>query len=56
MRATDAPVLVLIGPGGQADTVVTGPVRALLAWLTGRGDGAGLSSEQACPLPVLPPW
>lgn len=56
MRATDAPVLVLIGPGGQADTVVTGPVRALLAWLTGRGDGAGLSSEQAGPLPVLPPW
>jgi maleylpyruvate isomerase len=39
--------------GGQAgDTGVAGPIRDLAAWLTGRGDGAGLTA----PLPPLGPW
>ena len=46
------------GPaGGQAPQAeVSGPPGALLAWLTGRGDGTGLRVTGAAALPVLPPW
>jgi maleylpyruvate isomerase len=55
LRSSDAPVVVRIGPQeDQPATTVTGPVRALLAWLTGRSAGDGLSAEPAGPLPVLP--
>jgi maleylpyruvate isomerase len=48
-------VIVRIGPSAnQPATTVTGPVCALLAWLTGRSPGTGLSAEPAGPLPVLP--
>ena len=35
---------------------VSGPPAALLAWLIGRGDGAGLRVTGAGAVPVLPPW
>jgi len=55
LHGADAAVLVRIGPpGAQPGTIVTGPVRALLAWLTGRSPGTGLSAEPAGPLPALP--
>ncbi|WP_043263859.1 maleylpyruvate isomerase family mycothiol-dependent enzyme [Streptomyces sp. CT34] len=39
---------------GDASVVVTGPATALVGWLTGRADGAGLDT-QGSPLPVIPP-
>jgi maleylpyruvate isomerase len=55
LRASDAPVVVRIGPpADQPATTVTGPARALLAWLTGRSAGDGLSAEPPGPLPALP--
>lgn len=46
-----------IGPPGAAPVAtVAGPVRPLLAWLTGRSAGAGLTAEPAGPLPALPAW
>jgi maleylpyruvate isomerase len=57
LQSSDAPVMVRIGPpGDQPATTVTGPVRTLLAWLTGRGSGTGLTAEPAGPLPTLPSW
>jgi maleylpyruvate isomerase len=57
LRGSDAPVIVRIGPAGDQPAVtVTGPVALLLAWLTGRSAGAGLTAEPAGPLPVLPSW
>ncbi|MGH3343507.1 MAG: maleylpyruvate isomerase family mycothiol-dependent enzyme [Carbonactinosporaceae bacterium] len=35
---------------------VSGPEAALLAWLTGRSPGDGLTVEPAGPLPTLPVW
>jgi maleylpyruvate isomerase len=55
LRSSDTPAVVRIGPpGDQPATTVTGPVRALLVWLSGRGPGTGLTAEPAGPLPVLP--
>jgi maleylpyruvate isomerase len=55
LRAPDARVVVRIGPpADQPATTVTGPVRDLLAWLTGRSAGDELSAEPAGPLPALP--
>jgi maleylpyruvate isomerase len=55
----DGPRLLLRAPEvghdltfGEGGPVVTGPVRAAVAWLTGRGDGAGLTG----PLPEVPPF
>jgi MDMPI C-terminal domain len=46
-----------IGPAGAGEAAqVSGPPRALLAWLIGRGDGTGLDADPAGPAPVLPPW
>ncbi len=40
-----------------ASTVtVAGPPAALLAWMIGRGSGAGLEVAGAAAAPVLPPW
>ena len=55
LRGDDASVVVQIGElGDQPVTTVTGPHRTLLAWLTGRGSGDGLTAEPAGPLPTLP--
>jgi maleylpyruvate isomerase len=55
LRSSDIPVVVRIGPAGdEPATTLTGPVRDLLAWLSGRSPGTGLSAEPAGPLPVLP--
>ncbi|HUB37571.1 MAG TPA: maleylpyruvate isomerase family mycothiol-dependent enzyme [Streptosporangiaceae bacterium] len=57
LRSSDAAAAIRIGPpGDQPATTVTGPVRALLAWLTGRSSGDGLAAEPAGPLPALPSW
>src|SRR5690606_1695959 len=42
-------------PAG-ADRVVTGPLTALVAWLTGRSDGADLEVLPSGPVPTLPAW
>ncbi|MQS14429.1 maleylpyruvate isomerase family mycothiol-dependent enzyme [Streptomyces kaniharaensis] len=44
----------LIGTGENALTV-QGPVRTLLAWLSGRSDGEGLRRTPGTALPQLPP-
>jgi maleylpyruvate isomerase len=56
----DAPRLVLRCPevghdltfGERGGPVIAGDVRTAVAWLSGRGDGAGLTG----PLPVVPPF
>ncbi len=53
LAATDTGQRVEVGgPGGPE---VTGTASELLAWSTGRGDGAGLSISDG-DLPTLPPW
>ena len=55
LRTSDARVVVRIGPpADQPAVAVTGPARALLAWLSGRSPGTGLSAEPPGPLPALP--
>ena len=55
LRSSDAPLVIRIGPPAQQPaTTVTGPVRDLLTWLTGRSPGTGLSAEPTGPLPALP--
>jgi maleylpyruvate isomerase len=44
----------LIGTG-EPSLTVRGPVRALLAWLSGRSDGSGLHRTPDTALPQLPP-
>ncbi len=44
-----------IGAADHPELTVSGPTGALLAWVSGRGDGADLSVEPAVPLPALPP-
>jgi maleylpyruvate isomerase len=57
LRGSDAPVVVQIGPAGeQPAQTATGPVRVLLAWLTGRSQGEGLTLQPPGPLPALPAW
>ena len=48
----------LVGPAGQdpPDLVVHGTPGRLLAWLSGRADGAGLQVTGAAAVPVPPPW
>jgi len=46
-----------VGPAGAQERVrVSGPPRTVLAWLIGRGDGAGLDVDPAGPVPAMPPW
>ncbi|MFJ8434227.1 maleylpyruvate isomerase family mycothiol-dependent enzyme [Kitasatospora sp. NPDC094019] len=54
LLAEDTGGRAVIGAGTPALTV-EGPVRALLAWLSGRSDGAGLRRTPGTALPVLPP-
>jgi maleylpyruvate isomerase len=57
LRSSDSGQVLAIGPTGATQAVeINGPARALLAWLTGRGNGAGLTAQPAGPLPVLPSW
>lgn len=44
-----------IGAAEEPECQVTGPMYALMAWLTGRSSGAGLVIEPEAPLPKLPP-
>jgi len=44
------------GPEPPSQVTVSGPPAALLAWLIGRGDGAGLGVTGTGAVPVLPPW
>jgi maleylpyruvate isomerase len=57
--ADGAPSAARIGPDrpGRPLLFVHGPPAELLAWLLGRGSGAGLQvSGDAARAPVLPPW
>lgn len=63
LHAADSGTRYEIGPGpapaadaAAAIPAVTGPTTDLLAWLIGRGTGAGLSAEPPGPLPEVPPW
>lgn len=58
-RRADAPPMTLTGLamlriGTSPPVDVTGPPAAMLAWLTGRGDGSDLDPDRAC-LPAIPP-
>ncbi|MFG1810142.1 maleylpyruvate isomerase family mycothiol-dependent enzyme [Streptomyces sp. NPDC049040] len=45
-----------LGAAAEPELTVSGPARALLAWVCGRGRGEGLDvSPAGHPLPVLPP-
>jgi maleylpyruvate isomerase len=41
---------------GDGTVPVEGPAPHVLAWLTGRSDGAGLTTRGDVPLPALPTW
>jgi len=57
LRTADDGTEYRIGPSEQEPAItITGPPRALLAWLLGRSDGAGLAATPAGPLPPVPPW
>jgi maleylpyruvate isomerase len=59
LHATDSGAEHELGPASDPDgprRTVSGSARDLLAWLTGRSDGAGLAASPAGPLPGLPPW
>ena len=44
-----------IGAAAEPDMTVSGSCHELLAWVSGRGDGTGLSVVPDAPLPTLPP-
>jgi maleylpyruvate isomerase len=44
-----------LGAADHPELTVSGPTGALLAWVSGRGDGGDLTVEPELPLPVLPP-
>jgi maleylpyruvate isomerase len=57
LASTDSGRTDRIGPAeSQPAVTVSGPAWQLLAWLTGRADGDGLTAEPAGPLPALPSW
>jgi maleylpyruvate isomerase len=57
LRAADDGGEHRIGPPEREPAItITGPSRALLAWLLGRSDGGGLTATPAGPLPPVPPW
>lgn len=41
---------------GEPEVRISGPSWLLLAWLTGRSTGAGLTADPPGPLPALPAW
>jgi maleylpyruvate isomerase len=57
LRAADSGAEYVIGTGdGAPPLTITGPTRHVLAWLIGREDSAGLTTEPAGPAPTLPSW
>jgi maleylpyruvate isomerase len=57
LRAADSGAEYVIGTGdGAPPLAVTGPTRHVLAWLIGREDSAGLTTEPPGPAPTLPSW
>lgn len=56
--AAGVPEVLRIGPqdGGTPPVTIHGEPADLLAWLTGRTDGARLTVASGGPLPELPPW
>jgi maleylpyruvate isomerase len=57
LLAVDADLVLQIGPPQATSAVeISGPARALLAWLTGRSAGGILTATPAGPLPTLPAW
>ena len=57
LSCTDVPLRVRIGePGAEPADTISGPVRSLLAWLIGRGDGSDLTTDPPGPLPAVPSW
>jgi maleylpyruvate isomerase len=57
LASPDAGLVLQIGQPEATPTVdVTGPARAMLAWLIGRSSGTGLTTTPAGQLPALPPW
>lgn len=57
LRCADVPLETRIGSAVTEPAVtISGPVRAMLAWLLGRGDGSELTADPPGPLPPLPPW
>jgi maleylpyruvate isomerase len=55
LHDTDTGTTWDLGAADHPEATVSGPTRALLAWVSGRGDGADLAVEPAVPLPALPP-
>lgn len=57
-RAEGAKDSFRLGPeqAGTAAVIINGQPADLLAWLLGRGDGAGLTLLRGDALPELPPW
>ncbi|MEU4095661.1 maleylpyruvate isomerase family mycothiol-dependent enzyme [Streptomyces sp. NPDC026673] len=45
----------VIGAANEPELTVGGPRHALLAWVSGRSEGEGLTARPDVPLPVLPP-
>lgn len=56
LRSSDSGSEYRIGPAGTDAIEVCGPTRNLLAWLTGRSAGDGLTAGPAGDLPALPAW
>ncbi len=57
LRTTDDGEEHRIGPPERTPAVtISGPSRALLAWLLGRSSGGDLVASPAGPLPTVPPW
>lgn len=55
LHDTDSGEKWTIGAANEPDLTVSGPHTALLAWITGRSKGEGLTRLPDLPLPVLPP-
>jgi maleylpyruvate isomerase len=57
-RRDEAPALTVFAAdrdwGGEGGVAVSGALPEVVAWLTGRSDGAGLEADG--PLPALPRW
>jgi len=50
------PASLIPDPEPPGAVTVTGPGCEILAWLTGRNQGASLAADPAAPLPAIPAW